>query len=333
MILDVHLTILQNWKFKELKMNSVKLQQIEREEEHETRPSQATQNQLAKLIGRVITKDGAIEPFEGLSLLRAASATQPLHSVFEPSLCVIAQGSKAIFLGTERFVYDPYHYLLVTADLPVMGQILEASSTRPYLALRLKLDPAVVSSVMAEANGSISRQHASVRAANVSVLDTDLLDVVLRLVKLLDKPAEMPFLAPLFIREIIYRLLQGQQGDRLRYIVARGGYTPHIAKAVERLRKDFNQTLQIERLAQELGMSVSGFHHQFKAMTAMSPLQFQKHIRLQEARRLMLGESLDATSAAYRVGYHDASHFGREYKSFFGLPPMQDVERLKKSCW
>jgi AraC-like DNA-binding protein len=308
-------------------MNAIEPQQTE----DEAHASQATRNQLARLIQRAISEDGFIEPYPGLSLIRLGSTTQPIHTVFEPSFCVIAQGSKAIFVGTERYVYDPYHYLLVTADLPVMGQILEASKAQPYLTIHLKLDPVMVGSVMAEANSPISRHHANVRAANVSMLDADLLDVVLRLAKLLDKPAEMAFLAPMFIREIIYRLLQGQQGDRLRYIVARGSYTPHIAKAVDRLRKDYNQTLHIERLAQELGMSASGFHHQFKAMTAMSPLQFQKQIRLQEARRLMLGESLDATSAAYRVGYNDASHFGREYKSFFGLPPVQDMERLKSA--
>jgi AraC-like DNA-binding protein len=160
-------------------------------------------------------------------------------------------------------------------------------------------------------------------------LDAGLLDAVVRLVRLLEAPAEAPFLAPLIIREIVYRLLVGEQGDRLRYIVALGGYTPHIAKAIERLHKDFDQPLRIEGMARELGMSVSGFHHHFKAVTAMSPLQFQKRLRLQEARRLMLGEGLDAASAAYHVGYHDASHFNREYKSLFGLPPMRDMERLR----
>ena len=143
---------------------------------------------------------------------------------------------------------------------------------------------------------------------------------------------KLPFLAPLITREIVYRLWMGEQGDRLRYVAAPGGYTSHIAKAIERLRDDFDQPLRIEELAAEFGMSVSGFHHHFKAVTAMSPLQFQKRLRLQEARRLMLGESFDAASAAYRVGYHDASHFSREYKSLFGVPPMRDVQRLREAA-
>ncbi|MGQ0604460.1 MAG: helix-turn-helix domain-containing protein, partial [Anaerolineales bacterium] len=145
-------------------------------------------------------------------------------------------------------------------------------------------------------------------------------------------PTEAPFLAPLITREIIYRLWIGEQRDRLRHIAALGGFTPHITRAIERLHKDFDQPLRIDRIAHELGMSVSGFHHHFKAVTAMSPLQFQKRLRLQEARRLMLGEGLDAANTAYRVGYHDASHFNREYKRLFGVPPMRDMERLREAA-
>jgi AraC-like DNA-binding protein len=184
---------------------------------------------------------------------------------------------------------------------------------------------------MVEAGLTALPDRADVRAIAVSPLDANLLDAVVRLVRLLDAPAEAPVLMPLIAREIIYRLLAGEQGDRLRYIAASGGYTPPIARAIERLRQDFDQPLRIEQIARELGMSVSGFHHHFKAVTALSPLQYQKQLRLQEARRLMLGESLDAASAAFRVGYHDASHFNREYKSFFGAPPMRDMQRLREA--
>jgi AraC-like DNA-binding protein len=160
-------------------------------------------------------------------------------------------------------------------------------------------------------------------------LDASLLDAVVRLVRLLDSPTEARILAPLVTREIVCRLLLGAQGARLRHIAILGGYTHGISRAVDLLRKDYSQPLRIESIAQELGMSVSGFHRQFKAVTAMSPLQFQKRLRLQEARRLMLGEHLDAASAGYRVGYDDAAHFNREYKSLFGLPPLRDVERLR----
>jgi AraC-like DNA-binding protein len=163
-------------------------------------------------------------------------------------------------------------------------------------------------------------------------LDVDLQDAIVRLVRLLDGPATAPVLLPLITREIIYRLLMGQQGARLRHLAVLSGYPPLITRAVERLREDFDQPLRIEDLARELGMSVSSLHHHFKAVTAMSPLQFQKQLRLQEARRLMLSEDHDAASAAYRVGYRDASHFNREYKSLFGVPPMRDVQRLREAA-
>jgi AraC-like DNA-binding protein len=165
----------------------------------------------------------------------------------------------------------------------------------------------------------------------VSPLDASLLDDVVRLVRLLDAPADARFLVPLITREIIYQLLMGAQGDRLRQIAVLGGATHRIAAAIERMRmrNDFKQPLRIEDLAQEVGMSVSGFHYHFKVVTAMSPGQFQKQLRLQEARRLMLGEHLDAASAGSRVGYDDASYFTREYKRLFGAPPMRDVARVR----
>jgi AraC-like DNA-binding protein len=254
--------------------------------------------------------------------------------VLEPSLCVIAQGSKEVLLGESRYRYDPAHYLLATVELPYVSQVLEASKERPYLSLRLELAPALVSAVMLEAGHSSPPGPADVRmrAIDVSPLDVNLLDAIVRLVRLLDSPAEARVLMPLITREIIYRLLVGEQGGRLRHLALLGGYTPHIARAVERLRQDFDQPLRIGQLARELGMSVSGLHHHFKAVTAMSPLQYQKRLRLLEARRLLLGEDLDAARAAYRVGYQNASHFNREYKSLFGVPPMRDVQRQREAA-
>jgi len=255
-----------------------------------------------------------------------------VHGVSKPAFCVIAQGSKEVFLGEHRYQYDPAHYLLTTVELPVVSQVLEASQTQPYLSVRLQLDPTLVGSVLVEADIPSPPGHGDVKAIDVSLLDASLLDAVVRLVRLLDSPAEARVLAPLVTREIVYRLLMRAQGARLRHIAVLGGYTHCMSRAVDLLRKDFNQPLRIESIAQELGMSISGFHHQFKAVIAMSPLQFQKRLRLQEARRLMLGENLDAASAGYRVGYDDASHFNREYKSLFGLPPMRDVERLREGA-
>jgi AraC-like DNA-binding protein len=312
----------------EVSIDSMLPQPVEREAHR----AQASRDELVERIARAIRADGTVEPLKGLHLNRASSPKEPLHSVYDPVFCVIAQGSKEIFLGDERYQYDPYHYLLVTAELPLVGHLLEASRERPYLSLRLELDPALVGAVMVEADHLSPKKRADVRAIAVSSLDVGLLDAVVRLVRLADTPAEAPFLAPLITREIVYRLLIGEQGDRLRYIAAQSGYASYIARAIERLHKDFDQPLRIEGIARELGMSVSGFHHHFKAVTALSPLQFQKRLRLQEARRLMLGEHLDAASAAYRVGYDDASHFNREYKSLFGLPPMRDVERLRAAA-
>ena len=309
-------------------MDSMNPQQVEREAHR----AQANRGELVERIARAIREDGRVEPLKGLRLHRASSPTESVHGMSNLAFCVIAQGSKEVFLGDNRYQYDPAHYLLATANLPVVSQIIEASQERPYLSLRLKLDPTLVGSVMVEAGHFSPRSHADVRAINVSPLDASLLDAVVRLVRLLDTPAEAPFLAPLITREIVYRLLMGEQGDRLRHIAVQGGHTHRIARAIERLRKEFDQPLRIDGIARELGMSVSSFHHHFKAVTAMSPLQFQKQMRLQEARRLMLGEGLDAAGAGYRVGYNDASHFNREYKRLFGLPPLRDVERVREAA-
>jgi AraC-like DNA-binding protein len=303
--------------------------------EREVNRAQASREELAERIARAVREDGTVEPLEGLRLRRESSPTELGHSVSFPALCVVAQGSKEVLLGDDRYRYDPAHYLITTAALPIATRVTGASEERPYLGLVLRLDPALVGSVMVEASHPASRGHAAVRAFDVSPVDAGLLDAGLRLVRLLDSPAEEArFLRPLVTREIVFRLLNGEQGGRLCHTAVLGGHghSHSIARALERLRKDFDQALRIEDIARELGMSVSGFHHHFKAVTAMSPLQFQKQMRLQEARRLMLGEDLDAASAGYRVGYGDASHFNREYKRLFGAPPVRDVERLREAA-
>jgi AraC-like DNA-binding protein len=300
--------------------------------EREAHRAQTNRGELVERIARAARKDGRVEPFKGLRFHRASAPTELVHGVSNPAFCVIAQGSKEVFMGDDRYQYDPMHYLLATAELPIVSHVIEASQARPYLSLSVKLDPTLVGSVMVEAGHIAPRSHADVRAINVSPLDARLLDVVVRLVRLLDTPTEAPFLMPLLTREIVYRLLRGEQGNRLRHIALQGGHTHRIVRAIELLRTEFDQPLRVDDIAQELGMSVSSFHHHFKAVTAMSPLQFQKQIRLQEARRLLLGEDIDAASAGYRVGYNDASHFNREYKRLFGLPPLRDVERLREAA-
>jgi len=195
--------------------------------------------------------------------------------------------------------------------------------------LRLVLDPAVVTSTMVE-SGFVQRQNDSVKAIAVSKLDSDLLNACLRLLRLLQLPEQYRVLGPLVIREIIYRLLAGEQGHRMGHLATIGGHAHRMVRAVRKLREDFAKPLRIEEVAREIGMSVSGFHAHFKAVTAMSPLQFQKELRLQEARRLMLTESLDAAEAGFHVGYDDASHFSREYKRHFGDPPVRDIQHLRE---
>jgi AraC-like DNA-binding protein len=295
--------------------------------------ARADRDELAGRIARVVREDGIVEPLEGLHLARASSPTEAVHGVSTPSFCVIAQGSKEILLGDDRYRYDPAHYLITTAALPTATRVTEASEERPYLGLVLELDPVLVGSVMVEAGHPAPRGHAAVRAIDVSPLEASLLDAVVRLVGLPDSPAEEArFLRPLISREIVFRLLRGEQGGRLHHVAALGGHGHRIARALERLRNDFDRTLRVEDVAREVGMSVSSFHHHFRAVTAMSPLQFQKQLRLQEARRLLLGEDLDVAGAGYRVGYSDASQFTREYKRLFGAPPARDVVRLREAA-
>jgi AraC-like DNA-binding protein len=306
---------------------------INHQAERDAQRLQSSREELVERVNLAVREDGEIQPLKGLYLARVSVPLGKIHSVLEPSFCVIAQGSKEVLLGNNRYQYDPFHYLLSTIELPRASQVLEASRERPYLSLRLRLEPQLVSSVMVEAGHFVSpRNAADIRAIAVSPLDANLLDAVLRLVRLLDTPAEAPILVPMIMREIIYRLLRGEQGGRLRHLAVMGGSVSTIARAVQRIRQDFDQPLRIEQLAQEFGMSISSFHQHFKAVTGMSPLQFQKQLRLQEARRLMLSENLDAARVAYRVGYNDASHFNREYKSVFGVPPMRDVQRLREAA-
>jgi AraC-like DNA-binding protein len=306
---------------------------VKRAVERDEQRAQAARDELVERLTLAIRDDGTVDPLPGLRLRRASATTELGPGVAYPSFCVIAQGSKEILLGDRRYRYDPAHYLIATIEVPIASRIVEASKERPYLSLILALDPAVAGSVLVEAGHLAPRSASAVTAIDVSSLDVGLLDAALRLVRLLDAPTDARFLAPLVTREIVYRLLLGEQGSRLGHLAALGGSAHAIAEAVGRLRNGFDRPLRIADLARELGMSVSGFHHHFKAVTGMSPLRFQKQLRLQEARRLLIGEQLDAASAGYRVGYDDASHFNREYKRLFGAPPLRHVGRLREAPW
>lgn len=292
---------------------------------------QLSREELVERIGQAITRDGELQPLEGVHLGRLSAPLDKVYSVLEPSLCVIAQGSKVVFLGDRRYQYDPFNYLLTTIELPRISHVVEASREKPYLSLRMELDPNLVSLVMMEAGYAIQKKNLNAQATKVSPLNPELLDVLVRLVRLIEYPDEMPILLPLIKREIIFRLLAGDQAGQLFHLTVSEGSTSSMAWAVEQLRQGFDQSFRMEDLAQELGMSVSSFYQHFKSVTAMTPLQFQKRVRLQEARRLMLGEDLDATSAAYQVGYNDAAYFSRDYKSLFGNPPKRDIQLLREA--
>ena len=281
---------------------------------------QANQEELVERIKRAVPEDGTVEVLPGLFFHHYSTNTRPNHGVSEPAFCVIAQGSKEVMLGDKRYQYDQNHYLLVTLEMPTVSRVIEASKEKPYLAIRLQLDPNLVSSVIVEAGDPKKSSKKPVgedalKGLNINRLDASLQDTVVRLVRLVESPDEARILAPLVTREIIYRLLLTEQSERLRYLVGIGGNLHRIVKVMERLRDDYDKPLRIEDMAQDMGMSVSGLHHHFKAVTAMSPIQFQKQLRLREARRLMLTEKLDAASAGFRVGYDNAAHFSREYKS------------------
>jgi len=291
---------------------------------------ETAREEIVERMSRLLPEDGRIDFVPGLLLIKSSVPSEPVQSLFQPSFCFVAQGRKRASVGGEVFLYDPFHYLIFTVDLPVTFEIEAASEELPYLGLSLNLDSALVASVIVESGIRIKKGDASVKAMNVSAIDADLLDAVARLVRIAETPAERKVLAPLVIKEIIYRLLAGGQGARLAHLLTASD-TRRISKAIGHLREHFDEQLKMEEIARELGMSVSGFHHHFKSVTSMSPLQFQKHLRLQEARRLMLGEDLDAASAGFRVGYEDPSYFNRDYKKQFGAPPQRDVTRLRNN--
>jgi len=286
--------------------------------------------ELAEAISTALPRDGRVEFQPGLILYRHSASMPPMFGVSDSCFCVIAQGAKHVMLGEDRFRYDPNSYLINTVGLPTVTQIDVASPNEPYLGLVLVLNPAVVTSIMVE-SGMMQRQNdSSVKAIAVSALDRDLLNACVRLVRLLESQEQYRLIGPLVIREIICRLLTGEQGHRMRHLATVGGHAHRMVRAVNKLREEFAKPLRIGDVAKEIGMSVSGFHAHFKAVTAMSPLQFQKQLRLQEARRLMLTESLDAGEAGFQVGYDDQSQFSREYKRHFGVPPMRDIRGLRE---
>ncbi len=284
---------------------------------------------LVRLLERLTGEmEGSVEtPIAGLTLHRIMRPGGPKPAIQRPALSLIAQGSKRLLVGGEEYEYDPLHYMVTSVDLPAVGKVTVASATQPYLGLRLDLDvEAVVELIQDENLPPVAHAEAS-RGLFVNRLSTTMLDAVLRLLHLVETPDDIPILAPMVKREILYRLLRNGQGARLRQMALQDSQTQRVAKAIRLLRENFARSIRVESIAKDVHMSVSSLHHQFKAVTAMSPLQYQKQLRLQEARRLMLFGDVDVAIAANRVGYESASQFSREYSRFFGAPPLRDRRR------
>ena len=286
---------------------------------------------LGKSIARCTEKgEQHVTAVPGLSLFRRDEPTDPISGMYEPSICLVAQGAKRVLLGDDTYAYDAHHYLITSVHLPTVVQIIEASPEKPYLGLRLKLDQREISQLMVDSNLPPPRAQQSSRGMATGEVTLPLLTAFQRLIDLLAEEQDIPILAPIIQREIIYRLLVGDQGEHLRQIASTGSQSHRIARAIDWLKGNFTQALSIDDLAAQASMSSSTFHHHFRSMTALSPLQFQKQLRLQEARRLMLAERMDAATAAFQVGYESPSQFSREYNRLFGAPPLRDIANLRQ---
>jgi AraC-like DNA-binding protein len=281
---------------------------------------------IAYLMGSSETR---ITEIPGVSLHRRTAPTDPCPATYEPGIFVIPQGKKEVQLGANTFVYDSSRFLLTSIDLPIVSRVVEATEEVPCLALALKLDINTVRELLSREEIHVPAGPSDALAMGTGETTPEFLSACCRLVDLLESPHDIPFLSGLIQREIIYRILQGAEGARLRAIATLGDHSQRTAKAIAWIKANYAKPLRVEDLAPIAGMSVSTFHHHFRMLTAMSPLQYQKQLRLQAARGRMLMEGIDAASAAFEVGYESASQFSREYSRFFGQPPMRDVRALR----
>jgi AraC-like DNA-binding protein len=265
----------------------------------------------------------------GVTLHRRTSPTAPCSATYEPGVTVIAQGRKRVDLGRTTFIYGESRYLLTSVDLPIVSQIVEASEAVPCLAMSLKLEMPVVRELLSREEIQVAEAPPDSPAMATGETTVEFLSACCRLIDLLETPHDIPFLSSLIQREIIYRMLRGPEGARLRAIATLGDQSHRTAKAIAWIRANYAKPLRVEDLADVAGMGVSTLHHHFRELTAMSPVQYQKQLRLQAARGRMLIDGLDAASAAFEVGYESASQFNREYSRLFGQPPMKDIRTLR----
>ena len=285
----------------------------------------ALARRIALLLGK---EENRTTEIPGVSLHQRTSPTPPCRMTYHPGIIVVAQGSKRVNLGQASFVYDGSHFLVTAVDLPIVSWVAEASEDLPCLALSIKLDMAMVWELLSREEIHLAEAPSDRPAISVGRTTPEFLGACCRLLDLLDSPRDIPFLSGLIQREMIYRILRGPEGARLRAVATLGDQSHRTAKAIAWISANYAKPLRVEELAQVAGMGVSTLHHHFRMLTAMSPLQYQKQLRLQSARSLMLNNGFDAASAAFEVGYESATQFSREYSRFFGQPPMRDVRAL-----
>jgi AraC-like DNA-binding protein len=288
--------------------------------------------ELARLIDRHTAALGSgphQTAIPRVALIRAERPSERMHTVYRPAACIVAQGAKRSIAGDSLFTFGPGEYLTISVDLPVIGEVTIASQDEPYLCLKFELDPAQLGDLLLETSGPAQRDDEPDLGLAVSTATPEMLDSCIRLMGLLDRPEALPALAPLYERELAYLLLTGAQGARLRQMAIGEGRMAQIVKAIRWITERFREPISVEDAAAAAGMSPSSFHLHFKAVTAQSPLQYQKLLRLQEARRLLVTDGGDAASVGFAVGYSSPQQFSREYARLFGAPPQRDAARLR----
>jgi AraC-like DNA-binding protein len=294
-----------------------------------TNRARALRAELAGKIASLICKEeNRITEIPGVSLHRRTAPTPPCRATYHPGIIVVAQGSKQVNLGPTSFTYDESHFLLTAVDLPIVSWVVAATTEVPCLVLSLRLDMSMVRELLSREEIHVAETPSESPAMSIGRTTPEFLSACCRLVDLVDSPQDIPFLSGLIQREIIYRVLRGRVGARLRAVATLGDQSHRTAKAIAWITANYAKPLHVEGLAEIANMGVSTLHHHFRMLTAMSPLQYQKQLRLQSARNLMLNNGLDAASAAFEVGYESATQFNREYSRFFGKPPMRDVRAL-----
>jgi AraC-like DNA-binding protein len=286
--------------------------------------------EISALIAHHTHADGQAMPLPGMRLLSSSIPTEPINGFYEPAFALVAQGAKRTMVGNRIFEYGAGQYLVVSLGLPIAGHVIKASREEPYLAFRLSLNPAVIASLLLE-SATGNQASGDPLGLAVSQATPEIIDPIVRLLRLIGRPDDLAVLWPMLEREILWRLLTGEQGNTVRQIGLADSRLSQVNRAIRWIRAHYAEIFRIDDLAGIAGMSASSFHRHFRAITAMSPLQYQKQIRLQQARTWLIAESRDVASVGFAVGYDSPSQFSREYRRLFGVPPGKDTVRLRSA--